>query len=95
MDQGGKFKQKENNLSFRSKQWCKTREGLSPILFNIEEKLLIKHRNYSLEEKLKMTITAQGGAKISEKINLLAYAGVVAILAKGNEDLKELTKIIL
>ena len=59
-------------------------DALSPLLFNV-----------ALEEALKKTRSTPGGAKIPEKINLLAFADDVAIIAENKEDLIDLAKVLL
>lgn len=59
-------------------------DGLSPILFNI-----------ALEEALRETTKSTGGAKIPDKINLLAFADDVVIVAENKEDIKLLTQKLI
>lgn len=59
-------------------------DGLSPLLFNL-----------ALEEALKKTRNSEGGARLTEKINLLAFADDVAIIAENKNNLIELTEVLI
>lgn len=59
-------------------------DGISPILFNI-----------ALEEALQKVKSSEVGIKIGKKINILAFADDVAILAHTKQDLEDLVRILI
>ena len=59
-------------------------DGLSPILFNM-----------AIEEALRKVSEMDQGVEIGTKINILAFADDVVVIAEKIEDLKTLTKIFM
>lgn len=59
-------------------------DGLSPILFNI-----------AIEEAMQIISQIDLGVKVGAKVNILAFADDVVILAESFEDVKTLTKVFI
>lgn len=70
--------------SFEVKTGVRQGDGLSPILFNLV-----------LEEALRKVKDTAGGAFVDGKINVLAYADDVALIAENRQDLKNLAENLL
>lgn len=59
-------------------------DGLSPLLFNI-----------ALEDALQRVRGTNIGVEVGSKVNILAFADDVVILAEDKEDMEELTRIFI
>ncbi|XP_054289682.1 uncharacterized protein LOC129004977 [Macrosteles quadrilineatus] len=74
----------EYTSSFEVTTGVRQGDGLSPLLFNLV-----------IEDALKKTKQLAAGINIGIKINVLAFADDVALLAENRKDLESLTKVLI